>query len=1088
MHNKQHNTMTQQEFTQRYTYDAATDLLGDGGFGRVYRAYDNYEHEYVALKIQTVDPKHPELRLKGEVSKVQQYTHRYIAKYKDCYTFSTINGEIDVAVMKYYKDGSLYDLMHSNKLTTAMKYTILTQILEGLAFLHSHNIIHRDLKPQNILIVEHDGRYAPLITDFGISKQLNDGESSAVSNSILGGTRSYASPEQLKERSIRKNTDLWSFGIIAYQMLIGELPFNCGTFSPTSEEGRLEHFRQMTSGILPDALNGISEPWQTLIRKCLEVDNAKRVQRVDECLLVLSAGGTSSTNFDTIVEDKTPEAKQEPQKRVNAMPLNKLYRKYAIGAMVFALLFGIFEYLKIVGFELQIGCDEYYRNFMPHEYLGTFLYEAFPKLTGTYVYIDWFFRSSFPLLQWLALIGVYVSVRGFARAQISMDDASAVRKVSFGVLFAIISMTILPISSPFLTLHFFFCELLQYAGIAISIWGIAKLLKSQYQTQGARTGLRFVQIFLFLLIPIYLFSDLITVICLWSVEINKLTYIDRYVWFRSYTSWGYWLMLPINCAKTIVALLAVFGIGKVALSRNEVETEPYNALCKANDEATSTPRSLRIWLYGMSAIAIYSILNTLHWKATHTIDSHGYVIGEGGHDIFWVELYCRIFGEDYYGLGWNGWYINFQYILPQITTFALALWLLLNNNIRCNKGAMLGLIGIVLSSLIMPTLIFIGSSVECIDDIIGINIEEKFEIVGDALEFITFLLFGSNIVSLLIAVCTLLFVWCAEFKRYTKAILTITLSFTIIISLYWGMQRFAEFMDWQWLHIDFGEKFNDARTTIAKYMNIVEAVTLLISAGLITTFTKHKWIKWVTIALAAIFTLASLYSYHKINELDEQRIAEKARREKIAELNQMVLDGKGRNGVYKVGDYYNRDGLEGIVFEVSSNGKHGKIVSLDQTKTEWDSWVYHDPYGDVGAAGGGITTNATSETDGKANTDKLMDRFDSYRFNAAEWCREKGSQWYLPSIAELGTLFSNIDKIRNYKEPEDDYENGFYYPSNWEVRDARQANWDAIYWSSTETSDVCAEWFISYDTVDFGPGDDYDVKCNKYTVRAIAKF
>lgn len=55
--------MTQQEFTERYKYDASADLLGEGGFGRVYRAYDNEEHEYVALKMQTADPKHPELRL-----------------------------------------------------------------------------------------------------------------------------------------------------------------------------------------------------------------------------------------------------------------------------------------------------------------------------------------------------------------------------------------------------------------------------------------------------------------------------------------------------------------------------------------------------------------------------------------------------------------------------------------------------------------------------------------------------------------------------------------------------------------------------------------------------------------------------------------------------------------------------------------------------------------------------------------------------------------------------------------------------------------------------------------------------------------
>ena len=99
--------MTQQEFIERYHYDATRDLLGKGGFGRVYRAYDRIEHEYVAIKLQVVDPEHPELRLSKEVEKVQQYVHRYIARYKGCYTIPSLGGEMDIAVMKYYKDGSL---------------------------------------------------------------------------------------------------------------------------------------------------------------------------------------------------------------------------------------------------------------------------------------------------------------------------------------------------------------------------------------------------------------------------------------------------------------------------------------------------------------------------------------------------------------------------------------------------------------------------------------------------------------------------------------------------------------------------------------------------------------------------------------------------------------------------------------------------------------------------------------------------------------------------------------------------------------------------------------------------------------------
>ena len=122
---------------------------------------------------------------------------------------------------------------------------------------------------------------------------------------MLGGTRAYASPEQLKESTIRKNTDLWSFGVIAYQMLAGELPFNSGTFSPTSEEGRQEQFRQMMSGVLPEKLRSIPEPWQRLIRECLVVDATKRLAHAEDCLEMVNGSATYSSN-STIVYNNGP--------------------------------------------------------------------------------------------------------------------------------------------------------------------------------------------------------------------------------------------------------------------------------------------------------------------------------------------------------------------------------------------------------------------------------------------------------------------------------------------------------------------------------------------------------------------------------------------------------------------------------------------------------------------------------------------------------------------------------------------------------------------------------------------------------------
>ena len=314
--------MTQQEFYKRYVYDASTDELGGGGFAHVYKAWDNEEECFVALKIQPVDSRYPDLRLKNEVDRAASLRHPNIARYKACYTFSTFDGNKDIAVMSYYEHGSLDKLLCSQRLTDAEREDILEQILAGVDYLHSHGIIHRDLKPQNILVLHHGGRYVPKITDFGISKKLADGESSAVHNSVLGGTYSYASPEQLKETTIRKNTDLWSFGVIAYQMFAGVLPFNCGTFSPTSQEGRMEQFRQMTSGVLPEALNNIPEPWQTLIRECLVVDNTQRIGHVADCMAILNNQPDDVTVYEsTIVETPVEvEVVTEPVKEEEVKP------------------------------------------------------------------------------------------------------------------------------------------------------------------------------------------------------------------------------------------------------------------------------------------------------------------------------------------------------------------------------------------------------------------------------------------------------------------------------------------------------------------------------------------------------------------------------------------------------------------------------------------------------------------------------------------------------------------------------------------------------------------------------------------------
>ena len=176
-----------------------------------------------------------------------------------------------------------------------------------------------------------------------------------------------------------------------------------------------------------------------------------------------------------------------------------------------------------------------------------------------------------------------------------------------------------------------------------------------------------------------------------------------------------------------------------------------------------------------------------------------------------------------------------------------------------------------------------------------------------------------------------------------------------------------------------------------------------------------------------------------------------------------VKRGSLTTAPYAVGDYYNENGKEGIVFEVWDGGRHGKIVSLDQTLAAWDSRVKWD--GSEGEWINGTTTYADSESDGKDNTDKLMSRSDSQYFLAAKWCRDKGASWYLPAKNELMAICNNRDIINN---------------SLTEVGAKTLYGW---YWSSTEEDEFGAWGVDMYDGRTRG-----NTKDTNRSVRAVSAF
>lgn len=302
--------MTQQEFFTRYSYSPKTDKLGGGSFGKVYKAYDTTIDKYVAIKVaEQLETAGKTFSLLDEFKALESLPdHVNIAKYEQLYTFESPQGVFDYAIMQYYADGNLSQLIYGQKLTAEQKENLALQLLNGIGFLHQHKVVHRDMKPSNILIHNRilggNKEFIPKITDFGLSKKAKTDKGTHFTNSIAAGTYAYSSPEQLKGEELRFNTDLWAYGAIVYELFTGKTMFN---IEKTSTGSSALEVREILDNILKsDISTKIAElppKWQPAITACLGRDAPKRVKTAQEILDIL--------NGNTII---LPPEKSDPPK------------------------------------------------------------------------------------------------------------------------------------------------------------------------------------------------------------------------------------------------------------------------------------------------------------------------------------------------------------------------------------------------------------------------------------------------------------------------------------------------------------------------------------------------------------------------------------------------------------------------------------------------------------------------------------------------------------------------------------------------------------------------------------------------------
>ena len=272
-------------------------LLGTGGMGAVYHAFDNELGAGVAIKVirpgaqlDATAARDLELRFKRELVLARQITHKYVVRIHDI-------GDVDglkYLTMPFIAGETLADLLRrEGKLPVARVVAIASQVAQGLAAAHDKGVVHRDLKPENIMIEAPSplpsaaqGRSESggdaLIMDFGIARSVEHGSTQTAAGSVIG-TLEYMAPEQAQGKKVDQRADIYAFGLILYDVLLGRQRM-ANRDNPMSELlGRLNQAPAAPRTIdaaIPEALDAI-------VQRCLQVDPAARYATTVELVQAL---------------------------------------------------------------------------------------------------------------------------------------------------------------------------------------------------------------------------------------------------------------------------------------------------------------------------------------------------------------------------------------------------------------------------------------------------------------------------------------------------------------------------------------------------------------------------------------------------------------------------------------------------------------------------------------------------------------------------------------------------------------------------------------------------------------------------------